>query len=390
MNVWTKMEQKMICHYVMSISEVSEKNLGNFENYLNMLNHDFTLIGLSETWLNDDDSDLYSLSGYKVIGHHRVNRAGGGVAVCVQEHVYFKERPDLSYIDEDCETVFIEMEKGHQLQNHNEIIGVIYSPPNQDISSFNDKMSNIVNVVDCETVFIEMEKGHQLQNHNVIIGVIYSLPNQDISSFNDKMSNIVNVVRRENKTCYFLGDYNINILNYESHAQTAQFVDMMSSNVFLPLITRPSRVTATSATLIDNIFTNDIGDINNSVQVLFITDISDHFPVFHIARQMEIKEKDTYIFKRLYSFQNKENFCQAMSNISWDKISRSRDTQQAFDTFHKHLVEIYNKHFPKIRRKRKYNNRKPWLSEGLKNSIKQKTTLSKIEKSKFCSQWWTI
>ena len=88
-----------------------------------MLNHDFTVIGISETWLNDDDSDLYSLSGYKVIGHHRVDRAGGGVAVCVQEHVYFKERPDLSYFDEDCETVFIEIEKGHLLQNHNVIIG---------------------------------------------------------------------------------------------------------------------------------------------------------------------------------------------------------------------------------------------------------------------------
>ena len=43
-----------------------------------MLNHDFTVIGLSETWLNYDDSDLYGLCGYKVIGHHRVNRAGGG------------------------------------------------------------------------------------------------------------------------------------------------------------------------------------------------------------------------------------------------------------------------------------------------------------------------
>ena len=66
-----------------------------------------------------------------------------------------------------------------------------------------------------------MEKGHQLQNHHVIIRVIYRPPNQDISPFNDKMSNIVNVVRRENKTCYFLWDYNINILNYESHIQTA-------------------------------------------------------------------------------------------------------------------------------------------------------------------------
>ena len=37
---------------------------------------------------------------------------------------------------------------------------------------------------------------------------------------------------------------------------------------------------------------------------------------------------------------------------------------------------MYNKHFPKIRMKRKYNNRKPWLSEGLKNSIKQKNKLN--------------
>ena len=306
----------------------ARKNLGDFENYLNILNHDFTIIGLSETWLNDNDSDLYGLCGYKVIGHHRVNRAGGGVAVCVQDHVCFKERPDLSYFSEDCESVFIEVEKGHQQQSSNVIIGVIYRPPNHDISSFNDKMNSIVNVV-----------------------------------------------RRENKTCYLLGDYNIDILNYASHVHTAQFVDMMSSNGFLPLITRPSRVTATSATLIDNIFTNDIGDINHSVQGLFITDISDHFPVFHIAKQMEIEEKDAYIYKRLYGSQNKDNFCHAMSNISWDEISRATDTQQAFDTFHKHLVEMYNKHFPKIRVKKKYNNRKPWLSEGLKNSIKQKNKL---------------
>ena len=74
----------------MSISEVP-KNRGNFENYLNILKHDFTVIVLSETWLNDNHGDLYGLCGYKVIGHNRVNRAGGGAAVCVHDDVYFKE-----------------------------------------------------------------------------------------------------------------------------------------------------------------------------------------------------------------------------------------------------------------------------------------------------------
>ena len=115
----------------------ARKNLGVFENYLNILKHEFTVIGLTETRLNDNDFDLYGLSGYKVIGRHRVNRTGGDVAVCIQDQVSFRERPDLSCFTEDFETVFIEIEKGNQLNAKNVIIGVTYRPPNQDILSFN-------------------------------------------------------------------------------------------------------------------------------------------------------------------------------------------------------------------------------------------------------------
>ena len=200
---------------------------------------------MTETWLNDNDFDLYGLSGYKVIGRHRVNRTGGGVAVCVQDQVSFRERPDLSCFTEDFETVFIEIEKGNQLNAKNVIIGVIYRPPNQDILSFNEKLNDIINKI-----------------------------------------------RMENKICYLLGDYNINILKYSSHVHTAQFVDMMSSSGFLPLITRPTRVTATSATLIDNIFTNNLMDISHPLQGLFITDVSDHFPIFHVSRPMQMSDVD--------------------------------------------------------------------------------------------------
>ena len=78
-------------------------------------------------------------------------------------------------------------------------------------------------------------------------------PNQEMSSFDYKMNNILNVVRSGSNTCFLLGDYNINIFDYVSHAQTVQFVDMLPRNGFLPLISRPPRVTAASATLIDNV-----------------------------------------------------------------------------------------------------------------------------------------
>ena len=45
---------------------------------------------------------------------------------------------------------------------------------------------------------------------------------------------------------------------------------MLSSNGFLPLITRPTRVIATSATLIDDIFTNNLIDISSSFQGLLV------------------------------------------------------------------------------------------------------------------------
>ena len=53
-----------------------------------------------------------------------------------------------------------------------------------------------------------------------------------------------------------MGDYNINLLNYDVHNNTAEFTDMMYANSFIPLVTRPTRITLSSAPLIDNIFTN--------------------------------------------------------------------------------------------------------------------------------------
>ena len=40
-----------------------------------------------------------------------------------------------------------------------------------------------------------------------------------------------------------MGDYNVNLMNYDVHAATAEFTDMMYANSFVPLINRPTRIT---------------------------------------------------------------------------------------------------------------------------------------------------
>ena len=54
--------------------------------------------------------------------------------------------------------------------------------------------------------------------------------------------------------CY-VGDFNLNLLQYNHHVTTLEFIDNVFSHAFCPLISQPTRRTSYSATLIDKIFT---------------------------------------------------------------------------------------------------------------------------------------
>ena len=111
-------------------------------------------------------------------------------------------------------------------------------------------------------------------------------------------------IKSENKLCYLMDDYNFNLLKCEKHDLNGQFFDVITSNGFLPIITCPTRVTATSATLIDNIFTNNIIDVSTSLQGLCVNDLSDHYPIFHIDRRIKVKETEMFMYKRIFSPSN--------------------------------------------------------------------------------------
>ena len=96
-------------------------------------------------------------------------------------------------------------------------------------------------------------------------------------------------IKQERKLAYIMGDYNINLLNHHTHAQTAAFLNMMYGNGFIPLITRPTRSTTRTNTLIDNILTNNINELKDNMQGIMITDVSDHYPIFCLNWRMIAK-----------------------------------------------------------------------------------------------------
>ena len=94
---------------------------------------------------------------------------------------------------------------------------------------------------------------------NIIVGCIYRHPTMALNEFNYYyLNSLLEKLAKEQKTVFLLGDFNIDLLKYEEHKATNEFLDSLSSNVVLPYIIHPTRITSHSKSIIDNIFSNYI------------------------------------------------------------------------------------------------------------------------------------
>ena len=170
-------------------------------DYIKSLHHKLSIYTFSETWFKQN---VPSILCWDTLFY--TTRLGGGVCLYIDSNLNYKERPDISFNNDDIDSLFLEL----QFNFHK----------------------------------------------NVIAGVIYKAPNSDGKSFNDLLDKCLSAISKENKYCYILGDFNFYILRHSSHSQTGNCLSVMYSNGLQPLITKPTRATAPSCTCTDNIFTN--------------------------------------------------------------------------------------------------------------------------------------
>ena len=151
----------------------------------------------------------------------------------------------------------------------------------------------------------------------MVIGVIYRPPSESTLEFIDKVNEIISGVTKGNKLCYITGYFNLDLLKHESHSVTAQFIESLFAFGFLPMITKPTRITAHSATLIDNIFTK-ITTVS-SKSGLIISDISDHLPIFSIVFGHYLcKDSNRFYTIRDTSEIRVNQFRLKLENTNWD------------------------------------------------------------------------
>ena len=208
-----------------------------------------------------------------------------------------------------------------------------------------------------------------------IIGIAYRPPNSNISHFIDTIGDILG--KTSYLPCYLLGDYNIDLLKHDSHIQTERFLDIMYSNYLVPLSCKPTRETETTATLIDNVFTNNYNVNDQFLQGILTTDISDHYIIFHVWDKI-CPSNDQFQLVRLTNDKRMGAYKRSISDTDWSILDQYENCESYFKRLMDMYKTLYGQSFPVVKVKRKYRNRFPWLTVGLKESIKKKNKLYKI------------
>ena len=308
-----------------------EGHKDELENVLAQINFSFDVIGLTETRIKKDILPNYSLNlpDYKHF-YTPTEMECGGTILYVKKNLTCKPRMDLEKI----------LYKKRELE-----------------SSF---------------VEIKFQK-----NKSIICGCIYKHPSMDIKEFNENyLDSVFKIISKEKKSVFFMGDFNINLLNINTDNNVTEFFDIMASNSLIPFIIHPTRVTPFTNTIIDNIF-SDSHNHKDSYSGNIRTHLTDHFAQY-LLMPLERKNNKFYNDKFIRDTKNlnSNNYINDLQSIDWinELELEKADINKSFFLLEEKINKIVNQYFPLKKVSNKKNNLKikPWMTKQIMDEIKKR------------------
>ena len=151
------------------------------------------------------------------------------------------------------------------------------------------------------------------------------------------------------KTFHILGDINININKRSS--QDVNYRNATESNGAFQLFTKPTRVTDSTATVIDHIITND--KIHKLCPYVLPANLTDHYPTICMMDNLTIKKNNTKNVPsyRYGKFFNSQIFCDELKEKLGELVSNNLPLNHAifnsvFDEFVAQITEMIDRHAP--------------------------------------------
>jgi exonuclease III len=272
----------------------------------------FHLLGLSESWLNTNipDQEL-AIPGYATIRKDPSEPKQTGLLLYVNESLTAKRLPYLE---------------------------------NQAV----------------ESIWIEVK----LKNCSpILMGFCYRNPSERIN-WMDNFTAMMDAVSLEGKEIILLGDFNIDLLK-----TTNQWTTLTNSFNLHQLIKTPTRVTATSQTLIDHIY---VSNKNNVIETCVpISAISDHYPICITWSKKGAKIPKTghkTITYRCFSKFDKNVFLSDVINSQLTSVYNITDPDQAIEYWLNTFTEIYDRHAPLRTIRVKHTAKPEWMTKELQEA----------------------
>jgi hypothetical protein len=288
------------------------------------------------------------LPGYTLEVANRQNRSGGGVCNYIRNDIIYE-----------------------QIENH--------------------MLSKLLSF---EGIVTKLKLNIARSSHTIFLLTIYRPPNTCLEQYNNDIDNLLHELNKSvgmKNSLVVVGDFNIDLIKISQHKHTLNFFNILLAHNLVPTITKPTRITEFSSTLIDNIFiTNHPFAKFSFTSGIIYSDLSDHFPCFINLNLNSAELTNNYnsnnpTATRKYNSQNYAKFAQLLKLINWDKYNNwtnKSDVNAYFDFFHKEFSTIFDQAFPlitSIKANAKSQNR-PWLTSAIINSCKTKNNLYIIYK----------
>lgn len=298
--------------------------------------NEIDVISINETKLNEtiQDNDV-SISGYSdPVRLDRTTDDGGGVCFYVKESVNFKRRNDL-HVD-TLESLCIEI---HKPGSKPFIVVTWYRPPGSPIAVFS--------------------------SFEILLGKLDS----------------------ENVEYFLMGDLNCDMIAETYDNNTRKLVGIADIYGLQQLITEPTRITPTSATLLDLVFTNCPDNIVCSgVRHINISDHSIVFAYRKLSAFSATNGHNTITYRKFSNF-NREHFRNEVASQDWEQMYNTTNPNEMWCHWKSVFLSIVEKHAP-LRTRRVRARRSPWITSDLKNLMHDRN-ISKIRacKSKDPNDW---
>ncbi|XP_068690306.1 uncharacterized protein [Montipora foliosa] len=295
--------------------KIASLNVNSLLKHIDEIRHvlrstPFDIFAINESKIDESipDNEI-SIPGYNLIRKDR-NRAGGGVVLYIRDNIPFSDRKDL--VPSSLEMFCAEINRPH---SKSFLVCTWYRPPNSDMDLFNE----------CEIFFQRCDA--------------------------------------DSRELILVGDLNCDVSKVSFDPHTRQLIFLCSLYQTDQLIDKPTRVTDTSAAMIDLVLTNVKENIHASGVIHL--GISDPSLIYAVRKFMLPKPNPGVREIRDYKHFDAELFVEDLSRMPWNAIQQFNNPNTCWNVWKSFFTDTLNRHAP-IQHKRTRRNSVPWITPRIK------------------------